>query len=57
MKKFVSLFLAVVSTMFIFAGATQAAEKFDGLARSAKLNSGPVMDGPTLPCGSNPDEN
>ena len=57
MKKFVSLFLGVVSTTFIFAGATQAAEKFDGLARSAKLNSGPVMDGPSMPCQGTPDEN
>ncbi len=35
MKKLTSLALAVVSTMFLFAGATQAAEKLDPLARDS----------------------
>ena len=57
MKKLVSLVFAVVSTMFLFAGATQAAEKFDTIGRSATpALTGSVMDGPALPCG-NPDEN
>jgi hypothetical protein len=51
MKKLLSLLLAVASTMFLFAGATQAAEKFDTLGsdKAASL-TGTVMDGPTAPC-------
>jgi outer membrane murein-binding lipoprotein Lpp len=56
MKKFVSLLLAVVSTTFLIAGATQAAEKFDGLAKSASTgNSGSYLDGPTSACVELPD--
>lgn len=35
MKKLTSLALAVVSTMFLFAGATHAAEKLDPLAHES----------------------
>jgi hypothetical protein len=57
MKKLTSLVLAVVSTMFLFAGATQAAEKFDSLARSAvPAISGSQDSMPDLPCVGNPDE-
>lgn len=51
MKKLISFALAVASTMFLFAGATQAAEKFDTLGsdKAASL-SGTVMDGPAAPC-------
>ena len=57
MKKLLSLALAVASTMFLFVGATQAAESFDtiGNAKSTSL-TGTVMDGPGLPCVV-PDEN
>ena len=58
MKKLVSLVFAVVSTMFLFAGATQAAEKFDTLSAGKASNlTGSVMDGPSMPCIGNPDEN
>jgi hypothetical protein len=50
MKKLISFIFAVVSTTFLFAGATQAAEKFDVLGRSVKPSSGSVMDGPAMPC-------
>ena len=51
MKKLLSLILAVASTMFLFVGATQAAEKFDTLGKgNAASLSGTVMDGPTIPC-------
>ena len=51
MKKLTSLVLAVVSTMFLFAGATQAAEKFDALGRSTVPSiSGPTSDMPGVPC-------
>ena len=58
MKKLISLLLAVASTLFLFVGATQAAEKFDTNAQSKTTAiSGTVMDGPTLPCVVTPDEN
>jgi len=50
MKKLVSLTFAMVSTMFLFVGATQAAEKFDSIGASATPAT--VMDGPSLPCAS-----
>lgn len=55
MKKIISLTFAVVSTTFLFVGATQAAEKFDGLARSAvpTIASMP-SEGPSMPCSSDP---
>ena len=57
MKKLFSLLLAVASTMFLFAGATQAAEKFDTMGTDkAPSLTGSVMDGPTAPCIV-PDEN
>jgi hypothetical protein len=57
MKKLLSLLLAVASTMFLFVGATQAAEKFDtiGNGKSASLSS-TLMEGPGLPCVT-PDDN
>jgi len=57
MKKIVSLILAVASTLFLFVGATQAAEHFDAIGKSKSTTiSDAVMEGPTLPCGV-PDEN
>jgi len=53
MKKLLSLLLAVASTMFLFVGATQAAEKFDTLSNAKESAlSGTVMDGPTFPCAT-----
>lgn len=53
MKKLISLFFAVVSTTFLFVGATQAAEKFDVIGRSATpAIAGSLTDGPTMPCQS-----
>jgi hypothetical protein len=58
MKKTVSLLLAVVSTMFLFAGATRAAEKFDQLAASSTQPSfGSSGELATGPCITLPDEN
>lgn len=58
MKKLVSLLFAIVSTMFLFAGATQAAEKFDTITDGKVSNlNGSVMDGPSMPCIGNPEEN
>lgn len=55
MKKIISLTFAVVSTTFLLVGATQAAEKFDGLARSAVPSiAGMRSEGPTMPCTSDP---
>lgn len=57
MKKLISLILAVTSTTFLFVGATQAAEKFDGLARAAiPAVTGSSSNMPGLPCDTNPDE-
>ena len=42
--------------MFLFVGATQAAEKFDTLGSKDLSLTGTVMDGPALPCQT-PDEN
>lgn len=51
MKKLISLTFAMVSTMFLFVGATQAAEKFDGLAQSSTpMVSAAATDLPPLPC-------
>ena len=51
MKKMLSLLLAVASTLFLFVGATQAAEKFDTNVQSKTTSlTGTVMDGPGLPC-------
>ena len=51
MKKITSLILAVVSTMFLFVGATKAAEKFDATARSAlPAIAGAVEFLPLPPC-------
>jgi len=53
MKKLLSLILAVASTMFLFVGATQAAERVDTLGNSKATSlSGTVMDGPGLPCAT-----
>jgi hypothetical protein len=53
MKKLTSLVLAVVSTMFLFAGATHAAEKLDPLAHESMPavsdTTPPQLSGP---CGS-----
>lgn len=58
MKKYTSLFFAIVSTMFLAVGAARAAEKFDTQSGSdLSLNPGSFMDGPGLPCGAPPDEN
>jgi len=54
MKKSTSLVFAIVSTMFLAIGAARAAEKFDVHAGKDKL-SGPVMDGPSMPCTSTDD--
>jgi hypothetical protein len=57
MKKITSMLLAVVSTIFLFAGATQAAEKFDGLARTATPTvSGSALELANGPCVIIPDE-
>jgi hypothetical protein len=57
MKKTVSLLLAVVSTMFLFAGATQAAEKFDQLAESpTRARTGDSVELSSGPCIVQPDE-
>ncbi len=51
MKKIISLLLAMASTMFLFVGATQAAERFDSVGNNKSTSlSGTVMDGPALPC-------
>ena len=51
MKKLTSLILAVVSTMFLFAGATKAAEKFDSIAHAARPVLAESVDGlAALPC-------
>lgn len=57
MKNILSLILAVASTMFLFVGATQAAEKFDSIGSKTTSLSGTVMDGPGLPCIITGDEN
>jgi hypothetical protein len=58
MKRILSLLLAVASSMFLFVGATNAAEKFDSIARSpnATLSTSLAEDPPGLPC-SVPDLN
>jgi hypothetical protein len=54
MKKISSLLLALFSTLFLAMGATQAAERFDTLGQPKGTSlSGTVMDGPSLPCGTN----
>lgn len=51
MKKLISLTFAMVSTMFLFVGATQAAEKFDGLAQgSSHTLVSAAPDLPPAPC-------
>ena len=51
MKKLTSLFFAVVSTTFLFAGAIKAAEKFDLIAASSKPALAGSFEGmPGLPC-------
>ncbi len=50
MKKLISLLLAVASTLFLFVGASQAAEKFDSISTKSTSLSGPASDGPALPC-------
>ena len=56
MKKFTSLFFAIVSTMFLAIGAARAAEKFDAHAGKDGSLSGTVMDGPGMPCVNPPDD-
>ncbi len=53
MKKIISLTFAVVSTTFLFVGATHAAEKFDGLARTT--GSDVLHEGPSSACVIVPD--
>jgi hypothetical protein len=56
MKKITSFLFAMVSTMFLFAGATRAAEKFDGLVRSeAPVITGAMAQLPAAPCAIDPD--
>jgi hypothetical protein len=51
MKKSISLLFAVVSTTFLFVGATQAAEKFDALATETTPASSDVESNlPPPPC-------
>jgi len=51
MKKLTSLALAMVSTMLLVTGATQAAEKLDPLAQSAVPSvSNPAEMIPGSPC-------
>jgi hypothetical protein len=57
MKKLTSLGLAVVSTMFLLAGATHAAEKLDPLAHDAMpavSDANPPQL--TMPCGTSDPE-
>jgi hypothetical protein len=56
MKKLTSLILAVVSTMFLFVGATKAAEKFDSTARCALPAIADAVELLPLPPCSVPDE-
>ncbi len=50
MKKLIALLFAVASTLFLFAGVSKAAEKFDSISSKSTSLSGSVMDGPGLPC-------
>lgn len=57
MKKLISLTFAVVSTTFLFVGATQAAEKFDILAQSSAPSiSGKLSEDQAPPCIVVPDK-
>lgn len=51
MKKAISFVFAMVSTMFLFAGATRAAEKFDSIA-SGPTSTSTIAVGelPPTPC-------
>jgi hypothetical protein len=58
MKKLTSLIFAMVSTMFLFVGATQAAEKLDALAPvGPQAISESVALASALPCILTGDEN
>ena len=59
MKKITSLFFAVVSTMFLMAGAAKAAEKFDttNLDKTPNVTKEVFDEGPGLPCVVPPDQN
>jgi hypothetical protein len=59
MKKITSLFFAVVSTMFLIAGAAKAAEKFDTTNhdKMPALTKEVFDEGPALPCVVPPDQN
>ncbi len=53
MKRISSLIFALISTMFLFVGATQAAQKFDPVARAiAKMEPLRADDPPPPPPGA-----